>query len=86
MKKDIIIVLLISACLIINIIATNRVYKKVYYNQKQRIFQIVLIWLIPFISGLLLMIFNSKSTPTNCYPNEEPLSKRLVKYDENNAP
>ncbi|PXF63212.1 hypothetical protein [Kangiella spongicola] len=58
----------IVLAVLLNIIACYRVLKTDYFDKHQKIFQIILIWLIPFIAsvGIVLFLFNENN------PSQEP--------------
>ncbi|GAA0199428.1 hypothetical protein GCM10009123_03500 [Kangiella japonica] len=61
----------IVLAVLLNIIACFRVFKADYFYKHQKIFQIILIWLIPFIASIGVILFLS---------NENNPSKKLTEF------
>ncbi len=53
---DSVLVLIIVIYLVINIYPTIKAFKHIELGKLQRLFRILLVWLVPFIGGLIISI------------------------------
>ena len=58
-------VFLFAILLIINLIVTYKLLKDEYYEKKQKIIQLFIIWLLPILGAILVYLFLNKEKENN---------------------
>ncbi|MBD3652344.1 hypothetical protein [Kangiella sp.] len=60
----------ISIALILNIFASYRVFRSDYFDKRQKVIQVILIWILPFIAAIGILLFLSNEEKPKGRPSE----------------
>lgn len=60
----------ISIALILNIFASYRVFRSDYFDKRQKVIQVILIWILPIIAAIGILLFLSTEESPKVRPSE----------------